>query len=251
MYKPGIAAYFQCWRHPHATITSVRHYRAAYPDNTLYLLSDNGHDYSELAKEYNCIYEHSTLVHGGFPSFTRVEDIKLFLDRFSRALDTMEEEWVLLLEDDTKVFAPYSMELLKCHMNGTIVGHPPHTGNRLRSQQINDFIRLFNPFHTNDPLYSGWGGCVLHIPFFKAALAKNPYPLIEYLWKYNPTEKLYVTDLVLSFVCFLNNGTIGDLYQHAGDLNWVTPHTRCVNTDKSWCSMPLDEDEKHLVKLLH
>lgn len=249
MTKPGIAAYFQCWKHPHATIQSIKHYREAYPNNTVYLLSDNGYDYSELAKKYNCIYEHSTIVHKGYPVFRRIEDIKLFFDRFAKALESIEEEWVLLLEDDTIVLGPYSRELLLYDMNGTNKGAGgPTDGNRISEKRFNDFIRLFNPSHPDYPLYSGWGGCVLNVAFFKKAFASNPYEKIAFLWNHVPDSKLNVTDIILSFVCFINKGTVGDLREFS-DAGWIRNDIKCINTDKRWIGLPLEEDEKHLVKI--
>ena len=249
MVKPGIAAYFQCWKHPHATIQSVKHYRAAYPNNTLYLLSDNGYDYTELAKEYNCIYEYSSIVHGGYPGFTRIEDVKLFLDRFAKALDLIEEEWVLLLEDDTIVYGPYSQQFIQCDMNGTNRGAGgPNDGNRFYKKQWDEFIRLFNPSYKDRQLYSGWGGCVLNVPFFKKALATNPDEKIAFLWNYVPDSKLYVTDLVLSFICFINKGIVGDLPEFS-EAGWNLYGIKCVNSDKRWVGLPLEDNEKHLVKI--
>jgi len=262
MVKPGIAAYYQCYKDPYATIQSVRHYRKSYPDNTLYLLSDNGYDYSTLAKEYNCIYEHSTVVHGGYPSLTRVEDVELFITRFKKALDYIEEEWVMLLEDDVKVFSPYDLNLLKNDMNGINIGGPQHksalfyhfynnkkSGNRFCGKVLNDFIREFNPLHLDDLHYSGWGGTVLNVSFFKNALTDHSkiYRSIKFLWE-NESIKLYVTDLILSFICFSNGGTIGPLIETCEKaLHFF--QAKVVNFDKSWCGVPIPPEDAHLVKL--
>jgi hypothetical protein len=262
MTKPGIAAYYQCYKDPYATIQSVKHYRKSYPDNTLYLLSDNGYDYSALAKEYNCIYEHSTVVHGGYPSLTRVEDVELFITRLKKALNHIEEEWVMLLEDDVKVFGPYDMDLLKNHMNGINIGGLQHitdyfnqqynnkkSGNRLCGKLLNDFIRLFNPHHLDDLHYSGWGGTVLNVSFFRESLKNDGkiYKSIKFLWE-NTSIKLYVTDLILSFICFSNGGTIGPLIE-ACEIGQYHPSAKSVNFDKSWCGIPVPPEDAHLVKL--
>lgn len=237
-----LAAYFQCYKSPYATVEVIRHFRKAYPDSTVYLLSDNGYDYSELAKEYNCIYEHSTIVHGGgFPTFKRHEDILLFLWRMKRAFDSMKEEWMIILEDDVKVFAALDESKFIATMNGT------RDGNFMYKSEWMDEIRKQNPTVEDQPLYSGWGGTVLNVPFFKKALATDFYTPIHDLWV-NKNARLYVTDLALSFVCFLNGGTTGPLAEHRenGDYN---PTAKVVNFDKSWCKMPLEGDDVRLVKM--
>ena len=236
-----LAAYFQCYKSPCATVEVIRHFRKAYPDSTVYLLSDNGYDYSELAKEYNCIYEHSTIVHGGYPTFNRHEDVLLFMWRFKRALDHIKEEWIMLLEDDVKVFAALDESKFLATMNGT------RAGNFMYKSEWMDEIRKQNPTVEDQPLYSGWGGTVLNVPFFRKALATDFYTPIHDLWV-NKNARLYVTDLALSFVCFLNGGTTGPLAEHRenGDYN---PTAKVVNFDKSWCKMPLEGDDVRLVKM--
>lgn len=262
MVKPGIAAYYQCYKDPHATIQSILRYRRIYPENTLYLLSDNGYDYSELAKKCNCIYEHSTIVHGGYPSLTRVDDVELFIKRFKKALDHIEEEWVMLLEDDVVVLNSYDMTLLKNHMNGINIGAPQDIsgsfiqlykhkqyGNRLRSKILNDFIRVFNPAHLDDTYYSGWGGTVLHVPFFKNSIKQDKvlYRSIKFLWEHTDV-KLYVTDLILSFICVINGGSIGPLIELC-EKGAYTKSVKVINFEKTWCGVPMSAKEEALVKL--
>ena len=46
-----IGAFYQCWKHPAATIQVIRQFRTFYPDATIYLVSDNGYDYYYFRKE--------------------------------------------------------------------------------------------------------------------------------------------------------------------------------------------------------
>ena len=51
-------AYFQCYKNPYATYKCLESFRKFYPESTIVLLSDNGYNYSEMAKKFNCIYIH-------------------------------------------------------------------------------------------------------------------------------------------------------------------------------------------------
>ena len=90
---------------------------------------------------------------------------------------------------------------------------------------------------------------MLNVPFFRKALEKNPYPHIAYLWEKYPHCRLNVTDVILSFIGYINRGSIGYL-PGLGEAGWGDNIFYAINTDKRWCSMPLEEDEKHLVKIL-
>jgi hypothetical protein len=153
----------------------------------------------------------------------------------------MKEEWVILLEDDVKVFGALDESKFLATMNGT------RAGNFLYKSEWVNTIRKQNPSIEDKPLYSGWGGTVLNVPFLKKALATDFYTPVHDLWV-NKNAPLYVTDLALSFVCLLNGGTTGPLAEHreVGDNN---PNAKVVNFDKSWCSLPLQGDDVRLVKM--
>lgn len=48
--------YFQCYKQPYAIYKALESIRMFYKDCTIILLSDNGYDYSEIAKYFNCTY---------------------------------------------------------------------------------------------------------------------------------------------------------------------------------------------------
>ena len=59
MKTQEFGAYLQCHKNPYATYKCLESFRKFYPDNTVVLLSDNGYDYTEMAKYFRCIYIHS------------------------------------------------------------------------------------------------------------------------------------------------------------------------------------------------
>jgi len=55
----SLGAFLQCYKEPLATYKCLESFRSFYPDSSIVLLSDNGYDYSEMAKHFHCIYIHS------------------------------------------------------------------------------------------------------------------------------------------------------------------------------------------------
>ena len=53
-----LGAFLQCHKNPYATYKCLESFRKHYPMSTIVLLSDNGCDYTEMAKHFDCIYIH-------------------------------------------------------------------------------------------------------------------------------------------------------------------------------------------------
>jgi hypothetical protein len=94
-------AYLQCHKQPLATYTCLQSFRKYYPNNTLVLLSDNGYDYSEMAKLFNCIYIHEN--ENLWLTWWHLEDTGYFensyklIDRMNRVFPLIKEDYLMWL----------------------------------------------------------------------------------------------------------------------------------------------------------
>ena len=108
--QPEFGAFLQCHKQPFATYVSLSSFRKFYPNNTIVLISDNGYDYTEMAKHFNCIYIHSTekanFNHKDLDSGSHIENSHKLIERFYNAYSLIKEEYVLLLEDDVIINKP-------------------------------------------------------------------------------------------------------------------------------------------------
>lgn len=100
-----ISAYFQCHKNPYATYESLRRFREFYPTEQIVLLSDNGYDYTEMAKHFNCTYIHETT--SCKHSVSNPTKYYLTVERIRNIFSMLSSEYVLFLEDDVHVYARY------------------------------------------------------------------------------------------------------------------------------------------------
>jgi hypothetical protein len=202
-----LGAYFQCYKEPRATYESLKAFRASYPSATVVLLSDNGLDYTEMAKEFDCKYIHSTENLPVTMAVSRSLDYVKLMHRISDALMHIPEPYVLLLEDDVKVFRPYTEPFL-----GTINGN---TINYIYSPTVFDLIP-WSKFKGRSK-YTGHGGSV----YDRQALVDALRHTDEIRWiinNWSTTLKLCPhaidIDIFLSILILSLGGSIHPLEQH-------------------------------------
>ena len=116
-------AYLQCYKNPFATFICLMSFRNFYPTSTIVLLSDNGYDYTEMAKYFQCIYIHSTesllLIYRYVYGDGKYEISFKLIDRVVNAFKLCKEEYVMWLEDDV-VINNMITDTFKYHINGFV-----------------------------------------------------------------------------------------------------------------------------------
>jgi hypothetical protein len=246
-----IGAFYQCWKHSAATIQVIKQFRTFYPDSTVYLVSDDGHDYSPLAKKYNCIYEHST-INTKAALFHNLDEIRVYFERLTRALNEIKDEWCMLLEDDVYIGGKYDESLFRGELNGY------KEGNFLYKNTV-EFIKLFNPNTELSLVHGGFGGCVINVLFFRTIFNKNPMKFLDFMWNHTSYLKEYPdltwgkacmrnTDIILSTLCYLYGGKVGPLLE-LRQLSEYNPHASIIHNYKELYNLPPNEEDKDLVIL--
>lgn len=173
----ALGVVYQTYNQPRACFEALRSFRRHFPDVAIRLISDNGGDFSAIARRFDCDYVHDpidTLVHVppcAFPTprhavlqMRRAADAAKFLAASSTAA-----EWMLILEDDVLTRGP--------------IKHPPLSPisgpcTCSYSEPLNSRIRTRYPQMRWVWGYSGCGGTILHIPSLLDAIDKPDAELL-------------------------------------------------------------------------
>jgi hypothetical protein len=106
-----IGAYFQVFKQPYATYKTLEAFRYIYPDAPILLVSDNGYDYTNMAKHFNCKYIHYTsscpvwVNHMGDDKLYKQKILEVY-QRFLESIRQLECKYFIFLEDDVLIHRP-------------------------------------------------------------------------------------------------------------------------------------------------
>jgi hypothetical protein len=199
----NLAAIFQCYKNPLATFECLQSFRKFYPDSKVILLSDNGYDYTEMAKHFNCTYVHETRHCGLSAKIT--EGYLQTVERLLKMITQIRSEYFILLEDDVNIIKKYTEEF-KGDINGNCI-------NKIRKSV---FDRIpFAPAIREDTFYTGHGGSVYKTETMLGVL--NNDDQIKWLianWESVGLGPMVDVDIFLSLLVLINGGTIHHLTQH-------------------------------------
>ena len=208
-----VGAFFQCHKQPVATFYALTHFRAAYPNTTIILLSDNGYDYSAMANKFNAIYIHSIISAPVTCRNAKNHDAyKIFLYRLRDALQHMKESHFMLLEDDVYVRAPYTEPFL-----GTI------SGNCINSIKEETFKAI--SYYTGDcstRFYTGHGGAIYNTQQFLDILGHAAE--IDWLidnWSTLHRGLVLDCDVFCCILCYTLGGSIHPMQQHKDGVKYM------------------------------
>ena len=230
-------AYLQCHKQPYATYHCLLSFRTHYPNATVVLLSDNGYDYTEMAKHFRCIYIHGESI----PLMVTLEEDYItkshtLIERMEKVFPLIKEEYIMWLEDDVRV-----NDLIQEPFRYDLNGHCP-----------NQFT--WNIDKTKYPLHgvyhwSGHGGSVYHkeklLSYFKN---KTVIQDVLVNWKkYNLTSNI-CHDFFWSLIITLQGGTVGPYKGHA-DCYYKNENIRVQHQYKVWYNVPMPKELAHLVNL--
>jgi hypothetical protein len=235
-----LGAYFQCHKNPYATYESLRTFRQFYPTEPILLLSDNGYDYTEMAKHFNCTYLHETTscrvtlpIRDGYQST---------VERLRKAFSMMSTDYFVLLEDDVITTAKYTQDF-KGDIHGNCI-------NKIRASIFNNIP--FSLVKNEDKYFTGHGGSVYKTSTMNKIL-NNDEQLTWLLtnWEAVGLGPTVDVDIFLSLLVIVNGGTICHLSEHK-DL--LTNHITDINgvaflhQVKYFYGKDLPDNLKHLIK---
>lgn len=143
-----IGAHYICYKQKRAATEALKSFRKHYPVAPVRLVSDGGDDFSDLAEQFNCAYEHADQIGDGkTTAFQNYDQAKKWLDRLRVTCKMMQDaDWIVLLEDDVRTQDRIS------RMPASPIAGPctmPY------SKPAVDYIRMLHP----DLSVRGWSGC--------------------------------------------------------------------------------------------
>ena len=204
----GAIGYY--FNQPKATLEAVKNYRSFYPTGTLVMINDGGvPETEEIATKFNGIY-HPYPNNIGFGDNN--DDINLtieWLERFFKAIELIQEDYFIILEDDVKIYRPINTSKIDAEM----IGHNP---NNYLPVKATAYLKQFNnkiPSNCERIYYGGAGGSICKTDYFKQILKEDwKQELITYaeLTKRNHKneQSWYFNDCGLTFLCWRYGGAL-------------------------------------------
>jgi hypothetical protein len=263
MQTPKFGAYYQCHKNPLATYKCLESFRRLYPDTSIVLVSDNGYNYSEMAKLFNCEYIHFdenmwliwefdnnnvNLEPGNVYELLRnkyVEPInwvnKLF-ERFELVFPKIKEEYFMWLEDDVVI-----NKLIDDPLLFDINGYNPNSYTTVMKTQLSK--KYTNIDINKNYTWSGGGGSIFNktniLNFIKNKEIINE--LVSNWLKYDLTINI-VCDYLLSTITHINGGTVGACNGASdGPRDYQHPNITVQHQYKRYYGLSLPDELKYLV----
>jgi hypothetical protein len=98
-----LGAYLQTFKNDGKTEFVLNNFIKFYPTAPIYLVSDKGDDFSDIAKKYSCSYSYSVynlgVRDGGYDKY----EMQIWLNRLRAAIEYCKTDYLLYLEDDVLV----------------------------------------------------------------------------------------------------------------------------------------------------
>ena len=239
-------AYLQCFKNPYATYKCLESFRKHYPTSTIVLLSDNGYNYSEMAKLFNCIYIHEKenvwLIWCDLSDKCYFLNSYKMIERMNLVFSLVKEEYVMWLEDDVSINSKLEDEF-KYDLNGYC---PNLVSNFWNINEISYKYKCIEPI--KQYAWCGHGGSVFHKQNFINCL-KNVDIIDDILinWINYKFPTTLAQDFFFSMIILLNSGTIGYYNGHM-DCAYLNKNIKVQHQYKRYYGIDLPEELAHLIK---
>jgi hypothetical protein len=245
---PPFGVYLQCHKNSYATYKCLECLRQFYPTSTVVLLSDNGYDFSEMAKFFGCIYIHENenlwLTYKDLDSGSHIENSLKLIHRVKNAFSLCKEDYVMWLEDDVIINNPITGPLLY-----DINGFCP---NRIQDFSNIELKKTYGFIDVNKEYkITGHGGSLFHKQNTITCFENQPIVMDILLnWRKYRFPADIGQDFLFSAIITLNGGRIGPYDGHYDGYNrhTVYPGMAVQHQYKRWYGIDLPDDLKYLVK---
>jgi hypothetical protein len=241
MTYQSFGAFLQCYKNEYATYKCLESFRQFYPHSTIVLLSDNGYNYSEMAKHFNCIYIHEyeniSLLHRNLDDGSHITHSYKLIERIKNAFKLITEDYIMWLEDDVSVNGIIK-DTFKYDLNGYSPNHI----------YIHELQKKYTFLNNTIYKYNGHGGSIINKEKILNCFDNND--IIEDVlinWKkYNLTKDIF-HDYFFSLLITLNKGTVGTYIGHADCIGYKNDNIIVQHQYKCWYNHPMPESLKYLV----
>lgn len=244
----SFGAYYQVYKNPFATYMCLLSFRKLYPLSTIVLLSDNGYNYTEMAKYFNCIYIYSNeqiyyirnITDDYIVNFTKL------IKRFCDCMNLIKEDYIMWLEDDVSINKIVNDNLIN-DINGYCPNNLFINNKQILSELLNDFPNL-----NINSKFTGHGGSIYNKLSIYKYLSNTEIVLYlltnwEEFAKYGFTSNI-CQDYLFSMICVFSGGTIGNLNSHFDDYKLNT-NISVQHQFKIYYSLDMPSELKYLYSI--
>ena len=194
----NFAVYFQTYNNRQATTEALKSFRHFYPNIPIYLISDHGQDFSDIAIRFGCDYLFASENLGYWPC----KNMYTWFSRLADACKKYEDkEWILILEDDVRT-RDHISKYPTAHLAGPSGGKPGSRIKHLTTEAYSFTKKRFPDFESNG--ISGCGGSIFHRESFLKCFNNKETKDFDTFSRTDPRAKGF-TDIALTFL-FLANG---------------------------------------------
>jgi hypothetical protein len=233
-----LGAFFQCYKQPYATYKCLESFRNIYPTEPIVLLSSNGHDYTNMATHFRCIYLHEDENISFIQERNEQATCIRLIQRVVKAFSILQCEYVLWLEDDVHVHKPLPKTFAH-DLNGFAPNcFSPQTITQLQNYGL-------DPRKTYR--WTGHGGSVYNRRAFLHAMEQTD--IVQHIltkWDTLHLSSNICQDMLFSLILLCNRGTTGP---YEGHIDSEQLDTYCVvqHQYKAFYNVPLPSDVATLI----
>ena len=152
----NFAAYFQCYNNRRATFETLRSFRKFYPHTPVYLVSDHGEDFRDIAVHFNCDYVYAPERLDYWPTVDMVAWFARLADACKRYPTA---DWMLILEEDVRTRDRIS-KFPEAHLAGQGGGDRKTPAKQLPPAAQKYLLKKYPDMEMG--LVSGCGGSIFH-----------------------------------------------------------------------------------------
>jgi Zn-finger protein len=242
----SIGAYYQCHKNPFATFICLSSFRTYYPESTIVLISDNGYDYSEMAKLFHCIYIHDNMSARYIYKKTdvieghHIQNMYRLIERVRNAFLLVKEDYVMWLEDDVVI-----RNLIRDDLKYDLNGFCPNT---FSQSTITKLKENYPYLEEREYRFSGHGGSIFQKKSLLESFGNETviHDLLQRWLEYGFDE--LCQDVFFSLVLILNKKTVGPYVGH-GDSCFENTNLIVQHQYKVFYGISMPDQLKHLVKI--
>lgn len=169
--ESDLDAIFFCQNHPYATYKTLESFRKYNPTARIFLFSDCGYDYTEMAKHFNCEYTYlNESIYAHFHSYKILDEhsmlikLKKYWSTYMSVLEKSQAKYLIKLEDDVAIQGRVLTSSLRGFMTGT-------TLHQLPDYFFTHYFRNESAITVPSSVYfSGSGGCIFNIDELRMCL---------------------------------------------------------------------------------
>lgn len=202
--KQCMGGVYQCYKMPKAFIKSMQSFRRFYPEGSMSLVVDNGYNYAEAAKYFQVNHYFHCEKQSGSGVTTHLTGLDvgvLYIKNFLDCVKDIDEEYFILLEDDTCILRALDTtefkgyDLIGCNRNNS----------SMPARAYNYLVRRNKP---SSKYIGGCGGSVFKTSFWADLVIDDVINAVNTF--YELSEQQLHSDIMFTFLCWYFGGTVMD-----------------------------------------